>query len=31
MEDLTLAGIRRGAEWLNSGAPPKRANRQVAV
>jgi uncharacterized protein with von Willebrand factor type A (vWA) domain len=24
MEDLTLAGIRRAVEWLNSGAPPKR-------
>jgi uncharacterized protein with von Willebrand factor type A (vWA) domain len=26
MEDLTLAGIRQAAEWLNSGAPPKREN-----
>jgi uncharacterized protein with von Willebrand factor type A (vWA) domain len=31
MEDLTLAGIRSGVEWLNSGAPPKRASRQAAA
>ncbi len=31
MEDLTLAGIRRGVEWLNSGAPPQKVSRQVAV
>ena len=31
MEDLTLAGIRRAVEWLNSGAPPKRASRQAAA
>jgi uncharacterized protein with von Willebrand factor type A (vWA) domain len=31
MEDLTLAGIRRGVEWLNSGAPPKRASKQLAA
>lgn len=31
MEDLTLAGIRRAVEWLNSGAPPQRAGRQAAV
>ena len=27
MEDLTLAGIRRAVEWLNSGAPPTRVKR----
>jgi len=27
MEDLTLAGIRRAVEWLNSGAPPQKSNR----
>jgi len=26
MEDLTLAGIRRSVEWLNSGAPPQKAS-----
>jgi hypothetical protein len=31
MEDLTLAGIRRGVEWLNSGAPPQKASRQLAA
>jgi hypothetical protein len=31
MEDLTLAGIRRAVEWLNSGAPPQKASRQVAT
>ena len=31
MEDLSLAGIRRAVEWLNSGAPPKKASRQLAV
>ncbi|MCG6982886.1 MAG: hypothetical protein LJE88_15905 [Deltaproteobacteria bacterium] len=31
MEDLTLAGIRRAVEWLNSGAPPKKASRQAAA
>ncbi|MCG6917192.1 MAG: hypothetical protein LJE89_06555 [Deltaproteobacteria bacterium] len=32
MEDLTLAGIRRSVEWLNSGAPPKKtSSRQLAV
>ena len=27
MEDLTLVGIRRAVEWLNSGAPPRRRQR----
>jgi len=31
MEDLTLAGIRRSVEWLNSGAPPSKASGQLAV
>jgi uncharacterized protein with von Willebrand factor type A (vWA) domain len=31
MEDLTLAGIRRAVEWLNSGAPPEKASRQIAA
>ena len=31
MEELTLAGIRRAVEWLNAGAPSKKARRQVAV
>jgi uncharacterized protein with von Willebrand factor type A (vWA) domain len=31
MEDLTLAGIRRSVEWLNSGAPPRKASGQLAV
>jgi uncharacterized protein with von Willebrand factor type A (vWA) domain len=31
MEELTLAGIRRGVEWLNSGALPKKTSRQLAV
>jgi uncharacterized protein with von Willebrand factor type A (vWA) domain len=31
MEDLTLAGIRRAVEWLNSGAPPRKASRQLAA
>jgi uncharacterized protein with von Willebrand factor type A (vWA) domain len=31
MEDLTLAGIRRAVEWLNSGAPPQKASRQLAA
>jgi hypothetical protein len=31
MEDLTLAGIRRGVEWLNSGASPQKASRQLAA
>ncbi|MBW1982265.1 MAG: hypothetical protein JRJ12_13695 [Deltaproteobacteria bacterium] len=26
MEDLTLHGIRRAVEWLNSGAPPRRGH-----
>jgi uncharacterized protein with von Willebrand factor type A (vWA) domain len=28
MEELTLAGTRRAVEWLNSGAPPKKASRR---
>jgi hypothetical protein len=31
MEELTLAGIRQAVEWLNIGAPPKRASRQLAT
>ena len=31
MEELTLAGIRRAVEWLNSGAPLKKASRQAAA
>lgn len=31
MEDLTLAGIRRSVEWLNSGASPRKASRQIAA
>ncbi len=31
MEDLTLAGIRRAVEWLNSGAPPSKSSRQAAA
>ncbi|UCG20989.1 MAG: hypothetical protein JSU80_15005 [Deltaproteobacteria bacterium] len=31
MEDLTLAGIRRSVEWLNTGAPPRKASRQIAA
>ena len=27
MEELTLAGIRRAVEWLNSGAPTQKASR----
>lgn len=29
MEDLTLAGIRRAVEWLNSGAPPNKTRQAV--
>ncbi len=31
MEDLTLAGIRRAVDWLNSGAPPQKASGQLAA
>jgi uncharacterized protein with von Willebrand factor type A (vWA) domain len=31
MEELTLDGIRRAVEWLNSAAPPKKASRQAAA
>jgi uncharacterized protein with von Willebrand factor type A (vWA) domain len=31
IEELTLAGIRRTMEWLNSGTSPKKASRQLAV
>jgi uncharacterized protein with von Willebrand factor type A (vWA) domain len=31
MEELTLAGIRRAVEWLNSAAPPQKASRQAAT
>jgi uncharacterized protein with von Willebrand factor type A (vWA) domain len=31
MEELTLAGIRRAVEWLNSAAPPRKASGQLAA
>jgi len=31
MEELTLAGIRRAVEWLNSGAPRRNASAQLAA